>query len=68
LRGALDRALSRGVEPAIYTQEMFATMHDAANRATVKAVKLADLNLAGMALRADRKVADKALDGLKFHP
>jgi hypothetical protein len=68
LARALDRALSRGVEPAIYTQEMFATMHDAANRAAVKAVKLADFNLAGMALRADRKVADKVLDGLKFHP
>jgi len=68
LSRALDRALSRGVEPAIYTREMFATGHDAANRAAVKAVERAKLDLVGLALRAERKVADKILDGLKFHP
>jgi hypothetical protein len=68
LARALERALSRGVEPAIYTQEMFATMNDAANRAVVKAVKRVDFQLAGLAVRAERKLADKILDGLKFHP
>ena len=47
---------------------MFATGHDAANRAVVKAVERAQLDLVGLALRAERKVADKILDGLKFHP
>lgn len=65
---ALDRALSRGVEPAIYTRQMFATGHDAANRAAVKAVERPKLDLVGLALRAERKLADKILDGLKFHP
>jgi hypothetical protein len=46
---------------------MFATTHDAANRAAVKAVGRGDLNLVGLALRAERKVVDKILDGLKFH-
>ena len=68
LTRALDRALSRGIEPAIYTREMFVTGHDAANRAVVKAVERAKLDLVGLALRAERKIADKILDGLKFHP
>jgi hypothetical protein len=46
---------------------MFTTTHDAANRAVVKAVGRTDLNLVGLALRAERKVVDKILDGLKFH-
>jgi hypothetical protein len=32
----------------------------------IKAVARADLNLVGLALRAERKVIDKILDGLKF--
>jgi hypothetical protein len=64
---ALERALARSVTPAIYTEEMFKTTHDAANREVVKAVARADLNLVGIAMRADRKVIDKIVDGLKFH-
>jgi hypothetical protein len=46
---------------------MFRTTHDAANREVVKAVSRADLNLVGLAFRAERKVIDKIVDGLKFH-
>ncbi|NVN84551.1 MAG: DUF2000 family protein [Rhodopseudomonas sp.] len=67
LTRALERALSRNVKPAIYTEEMFKTTHDEANRAAVAAVLRADLNLVGLALRAERKVIDKIVDGLKFH-
>jgi hypothetical protein len=67
LTRALERALARGVRPAIYTEEMFKTTHDAANRAAVKAVARADLNLVGLAMRAERKVIDKIVDGLKLH-
>jgi hypothetical protein len=67
LSRALERALARDVKPAVYTEEMFRTTHDAANRAVVKAVIRADLNLVGLAMRAERKVIDKILDGLKFH-
>jgi hypothetical protein len=59
--------LTRGVTPAVYTEGMFKTGHDAANREVVKAVARADLNLVGIALRAERKVVDKIVDGLKFH-
>ncbi|BAM90723.1 hypothetical protein S58_47440 [Bradyrhizobium oligotrophicum S58] len=67
LARALDRALSRSVKPALYTEDMFKTTHDEANRAAVKAVARTDLNLVGLALRAERKVVDKIVDGLKFH-
>ncbi|MGY3451622.1 DUF2000 family protein [Bradyrhizobium sp. USDA 4353] len=67
LARALDRALTRNVKPALYTEDMFKTTHDEANRAAVKAVVRADLNLVGLAFRAERKVVDKIVDGLKFH-
>ncbi len=67
LSRALERALARNVTPAIYTEEMFSTTHDAANRGAVRAVARADLNLVGIALRAERKVIDKIVDALKFH-
>ncbi|WP_316188435.1 MULTISPECIES: DUF2000 family protein [unclassified Bradyrhizobium] len=67
LARALDRALSRSVKPALYTDDMFKTTHDEANRDVVKAVARTDLNLVGLAFRAERKVVDKVVDGLKFH-
>jgi hypothetical protein len=33
----------------------------------VKVVARTDLNLVGIAVRAERKVIDKIVDGLKFH-
>jgi hypothetical protein len=67
LSRALERALTRGVTPAVYTEDMFKTTHDAANREAVRSVQRADLNLVGLAMRAERKVIDKIVDGLKFH-
>ena len=67
LSRALERALARNVRPAVYTEEMFKTAHDEANRAVVKAVARTELNLVGIAVRAERKVLDKIVDGLKFH-
>jgi hypothetical protein len=67
LSRALERALARNVTPAVYTEDMFRTTHDAANREVVRAVIRAELNLVGLAMRAERKVIDKIVDGLKFH-
>jgi len=67
LSRALERALARNVTPAVYTEDMFKTTYDEANRAAVKAVGRAALNLVGIAMRAERKVIDKIVDGLKFH-
>lgn len=69
LRRAYERALARAVQQlAIFTQELFATPHDAANRAAVAAVPADALALAGIALHADRRVVDKVLDRLRPHP
>jgi hypothetical protein len=68
LRRAYERAMSRGVTPAIYTQELFATGHDEANRAAVGGVAAEELDLVGIALRAERKTVDKIVDRLRFHP
>ena len=67
LSRALERALARNMTPAVYTEDMFKTTHDEANRAAVKALARADLNLVGLAFRGERKVIDKVVDGLKFH-
>jgi hypothetical protein len=67
LRRAYERAMGRGVTPAIYTRELFATNHDAANRAAVAAVAARDLDLVGIAFRAERKIVDKIVDRLRFH-
>jgi hypothetical protein len=68
LRRAFDRALRRGVTPAIYTRELFATNHDEANRAAVASVAAQDLDLVGIAFRAEGKTVDKVVDRLRFHP
>ncbi|MGH3128042.1 MAG: DUF2000 family protein, partial [Gaiellaceae bacterium] len=68
LRRAYERAMSRDVELAVYTRELFETGHDEANRAAVVAVPADELDLVGIAFRADRKVADKVVDRLRFHP
>jgi hypothetical protein len=59
--------MDRGVVPAIYTSELFATGHDEANRAAVAAVRSEDLDLVGIAFRAERKTVDKVVDRLRFH-
>ena len=64
----LHRALSRGADPAIYTQEMFATGHDLANRAAVQEFETDALNLVGVALREERKLVDKITKGARMHP
>ena len=68
LRRAYERARSRDVELAVYTKELFATGHDEANRAAVAAVSADDLDLVGIAFRAERKLVDKIVDRLRFHP
>jgi hypothetical protein len=69
LRRAYERAMAREVERlAIFTHDLFATAHDAANRAVVAAVAAADLRFAGIALHADRRVVDKVVDRLRPHP
>ena len=68
LRRAYERAMSRGITPAVYTKELFVTGHDEANRAAVAAVTAEQLDLVGIAFRSDRKTVDRVVDRLRLHP
>lgn len=67
MRRAFERARERGVELAIYTEELFSTGNDEDNRAAVKAVQADGLRLVGLAMRDLRRTVDKSLDGLRLH-
>jgi hypothetical protein len=67
LRQVHERAMRRGVRPAIYTEELFLTNNDEDNRAAVRAVEFGKLRLAGLALRADAKIVDKIVKGVSLH-
>lgn len=67
LRDVYDHAVTTDVQLSIYTEELFSTPHDAANRAAVRACASSDLKLVGMALRGRKKVMDKLLKGLNLH-
>ncbi|GAB2764853.1 DUF2000 domain-containing protein [Terrabacter koreensis] len=63
-----ERALRRGTPVAVYTRDMFATGHDADNRAAVAAVPTAHLDLVGLALHGPRNAVDRILKGSRLHP
>ena len=65
---ARERAVRRGVPTAVFTADMFATGHDAANRAVVAAVPGADLDLVGVAVHGQRNAVDKITKGAALHP
>ena len=62
------RALERGVKASAYTEEMFATGHDAANREVFQQFGPADAKIVGVALRDDKKLVDKITKGARMHP
>ena len=67
LTRVLKRAGERAVVPSIYTMELFTTYNDRDNRAAVANVPTDQLDLAGIALHAERKTLDKIVKGLKLH-
>jgi len=67
LATAHRKALERELPMAIYTSDLFATGHDAANRAAVRAVATAELDLVGIALRAPRNAVDRTIKGARLH-
>lgn len=62
------RAIDRSLTTAVYTEEMFATDHDAANRAAVADFASDQLALVGVAVHGPRRDVDKVVKGLKRHP
>lgn len=61
------RALERGARLSLYIEDMFATGHDAANRATVKLHAPETMPVVGLALRDDRKTVDRITKGARMH-
>ncbi|MFI6741272.1 DUF2000 family protein [Nonomuraea sp. NPDC050451] len=68
LRGVREKAVGRGMDVAVYIEEMFKTGHDADNRAAVRAVEAGELALVGVAVHGGKNGVDKVLKGLSLHP
>ncbi|MHB9860782.1 DUF2000 family protein [Streptomyces sp. YIM S03343] len=68
LTAAHSRALSRALPRALFTSDLFATGHDGDNRAAVRAVPTAELDLVGLAVYGPRNAVDKVLKGARMHP
>jgi hypothetical protein len=63
-----ERAISLGVALSVFTADLFATGNDRDNRAAVRAVSRANLDLVGMAVYGQRGVVDKIVRGARMHP
>jgi hypothetical protein len=67
LTAAHARALDRGIRPAVFTADLFATGNDEDNRAAVRAVGRDKLDLVGLALHGPKNAVDKILKGAHLH-
>ena len=67
LSRALRRARERGLAVAVYSDDLFATMNDADNRAAVAKRATDALPLAGLFVAGAPKQVGKALDRLRLH-
>ncbi|MEU4288232.1 DUF2000 domain-containing protein [Kribbella sp. NPDC026596] len=65
---AHERALRREIEHSVFTQDLFATGNDRDNRAAVRAVPTAELDLVGIAVYGPKNAVDKVLKGATMHP
>jgi hypothetical protein len=68
LAAVRERAVARAMPAAVYTEELFTTGDDDANRAAVRAVAAESLALAGIAVYGPRNAVDKVCRGLSLHP
>jgi hypothetical protein len=62
------RAIERGVTASAYTEEMFSTGHDAANREVFAEYGPEDARIVGIALRDEAKTVDRITKGARMHP
>ena len=68
LTAAHTRALSRALPRALFTSDLFTTGNDRDNRAAVRAVGTAELDLVGLAVYGPKSAVDKVLKGARMHP
>jgi len=68
LARARERALQRQLPTSVFTADLFATGGDVENRAAVRAVSGADLDLVGLAVHGPKNGVDKVVKGARMHP
>ncbi|MFF8906421.1 DUF2000 family protein [Streptomyces olivaceoviridis] len=68
LKAAHGRALTRVLPCAVFTADLFTTGNDRDNRAAVRAVPTAELDLVGLAVYGPKNGVDKVLKGARMHP
>jgi hypothetical protein len=68
LRRVAERARTRGVRVAMFTSELFDSPVEANSLRIIGAIDAADLDLTGLAIRADPKTVDKIVKGVSRHP
>jgi hypothetical protein len=67
LKRTYDRARSREIAFGVFPDDIFTTNNDDDNRAAVAKLSPDAMNLAGLAFRAESKIADKISSGLSRH-
>ncbi|KPI10221.1 Protein of unknown function DUF2000 [Actinobacteria bacterium OK074] len=68
LTTAHARALSRSLPRSLFTRDLFTTGNDHDNRAAVRAVPSAELDLVGLAVYGPRNGVDRVVKGARMHP
>ena len=68
LSGARERALARGLDAAVYIEDMFKTGNDEDNRAALHAAPADTMPLVGLAVFGPKNAVDKTFKGLPLHP
>jgi hypothetical protein len=67
LTAAHSRALARELPLSLFTADLFDTGNDVDNRAAVRAVGRADLDLVGLAVHGPKNAVDKVFKGARMH-
>ncbi|MFG2784794.1 DUF2000 family protein [Streptomyces prunicolor] len=68
LAAAHGRALSRALPRSVFTSDLFTTGNDRDNRAAVRAVATAGLDVVGLVVYGPRNGVDKVVKGARMHP
>ncbi|MHA5052256.1 DUF2000 family protein [Streptomyces sp. SD15] len=68
LNAAHERVLARALPRAVFTSDLFTTGNDRDNRAAVRAVRTAELDLVGLAVYGPKNGVDKVFKGARMHP
>jgi hypothetical protein len=63
-----SRAIGRGIATSVFTHDLFTTGNDDDNRAAVRAVDGASLDVVAVAVHGPKNAVDRILKGTRRHP